>query len=115
MPDPLDAVRQHVAAAHALLRGLDQSSVEHTIGENPAPATMGVQVDAEALAELVEMAAHLRMTPALTLKLALRALTVELAKGKAKAPGRLVGKARALLQGPVAAGATTGTEGAGGK
>ena len=51
------------------------------------------------MAELVEMAAHLRLTPGHTLRLALRALAAELAKAKPARVGRLVGKERGLLEG----------------
>lgn len=98
----LAEVRRHVEAAAALLRGLEGTQGEtdgQPADDFSARARMGVELTPDVFAELVELAAHLRMTPALTLKLALRALTVELSKGSSKGPGRLVGKERGLLEG----------------
>lgn len=102
MTDELAEVRRHVEAAAALLRRLDVTEGEaddRPADDFAARARMGVELTPEVFAELVELAAHLRMTPALTLKLALRALTVELSKHTSKGPGRLVGKERGLLEG----------------
>ena len=51
------------------------------------------------MSELVEMAARLRLTPAQTLRLALRALAADLAKRSPKRVGRLVGAERGALEG----------------
>jgi hypothetical protein len=96
MTDDLAEVCRHVAAAHALLEGIATADVQ---GETATTgARMGVQIDAAGMAELVELAARLRLTPAQTLRLALRALAVELEKAKPARVGRLVGKERGLLE-----------------
>lgn len=59
-------------------------------------ATMGVQIDAAELAALVELAGRMGLPPGLVLKMALAALARELAT---KAPRRMVGKERGLLEG----------------
>jgi hypothetical protein len=59
---------------------------------------MGVQIDPMTFPELVAFAARLGMTPGLVLKLALRAFDVELGKRTTRAPGRVVGKQRGLLE-----------------
>jgi hypothetical protein len=53
---------------------------------------MGVQIEFITFAELVEMAAYMRLSPSQALKLAFRALASELATGKPARVGRLVGK-----------------------
>ena len=80
MSDDLAEVRPHGTAAHALLERLDGATASEAAGE--PSGRLGVQVETEAMAELLEMATHVRLTPGQTLKLALRALAVELAKGK---------------------------------
>jgi hypothetical protein len=90
-----DGIRHHLSAALALLDGVSPPT-EATIQPS---ARMGIQIDAAELAKLVELADRLQMAPTLVLKLALRALEVELGKTQPRAPGRLVGKERGLLEG----------------
>jgi hypothetical protein len=96
MADELTDIRRHVAAAHALFEQLDGTGAEPA-GE--PSARMGVQINPTTFAELVAFAERLGMAPTLVLKLALRALEVELGKGTRRPPGRLVGKQRGLLEG----------------
>lgn len=97
MGTDLAAIRQHLAAGAALLAELDGPPAAEDAFT--AGARAGVQIDAEGMAELVEMAARLRLTPAQTLRLALRALAAELARPKHQKVGRLVGAERGQLEG----------------
>jgi hypothetical protein len=80
----------HARALVALLEA--EAGTEAPAG--PPRATLGVQIDAEALAELVELAARMRLTPSQTLRLALRALVAELAR-----PKRMVGRSGGCWRG----------------
>lgn len=97
MTAPLDAIRAHLAAGAALLQQLDggTAAVAATpAGDEPFSARMGLEIDAEAFAELVELGARMGLAPSLVLKLALEALEQAMAR-----PRRMVGKERGLLEG----------------
>lgn len=101
-PDAVEAVRAHLAAGAALLQQLGGAEAAATRAEGDpigVDARMGVEIDAETFAKLVELGARMGLPPALVLKMALRALEVELATPERRRVTRLVGKERGLLEG----------------
>lgn len=100
MTDALAEVRRHVAAAHGLLERLcgDERQAAPA-GQPPEWQRAGVEIDPTTFAELVTLAERLGMAPGLVLKLALRALEVELGRPMREKATRLVGAERGLLEG----------------
>lgn len=96
-PDAVEAVRAHLAAGAALLQQLGGAEAAATRAEGDpigVDARMGVEIDAETFAKVVELGARMALPPSLVIKLALEALEQAMAR-----PRRMVGKERGLLEG----------------